>query len=737
MLQLTRQARQHTAHPCSDSEHPQSIAQQLSRTSGKPVRHAMLRKTLLGLMVCTALAACGGSGGGGSTTPNVPPAGNGSTPPGTQPDGASPVRPTAVTPRTTGSAGPAAAAQAVANPLPQGSTSITFDRQASPRLWVVNADQNSVSVFDASTRTLLKEITVGEAPRTIAIDNAGHAWVANRESGTLSIIDPASLEVSATIELSAAAQPYGVIAAPDGSGIWVALSGSEELLQLDPVTRAVKQRVSVGPEVRHLAIDAASSKLLASRYISPALPGEDTAAPTISGPGVRGGEVMVIDAQKATILHTVNLAVSTLNDTALQGRGLPNYLVAAAISPDGKSAWVPSKQDNILRGKMRDNLDLDFENSVRAVASRIDLSGATAVEQHERRIDFDNTSVPTAAAYTPDGKYMLVALETSREVAIINASTGAELGRYTIGLAPQGVAISADGKLGAISNALSRTVSFMDLSPLANDIAPRVRPVSVPAFTSPEKLPANILRGKQLFHDSRDPRLGRDNYLSCASCHNEGYGDGRIWDMSGFGEGLRKTISLRGHGGKKERLHWSGNFDEVQDFDRQIRELASGGGLMLNGDFNHGTRAQPLGDPKAGISADLDALAAYVNSLNTYAPSPFRPADRSLSPQAKAGEALFSARNCQSCHLNQDLGGTGMVLENIGTLKPTSRAAGTEPLPGIVAPGLRDAWYNAPYLHDGSAATLDDAIKAHNNVTLTAAEISSLSAYVRELGNGQ
>ncbi len=40
--------------------------------------------------------------------------------------------------------------------------------------------------------------------------------------------------------------------------------------------------------------------------------------------------------------------------------------------------------------------------------------------------------------------------------------------------------------------------------------------------------------------------------------------------------------------------------------------------------FNQGTRELPLGDPKAGLSADLDAMAAYLASLNTFAPSPHR-----------------------------------------------------------------------------------------------------------------
>ena len=41
-----------------------------------------------------------------------------------------------------------------------------------------------------------------------------------------------------------------------------------------------------------------------------------------------------------------------------------------------------------------------------------------------------------------------------------------------------------------------------------------------------EQLPSNVLRGKQLFYDARDPRLARDSYMSCASCHNDGGHDG-------------------------------------------------------------------------------------------------------------------------------------------------------------------------------------------------------------------
>ena len=46
-----------------------------------------------------------------------------------------------------------------------------------------------------------------------------------------------------------------------------------------------------------------------------------------------------------------------------QGRGVPNYLGAVVISPDGLSARVPSKQDNIERGELRDpGFNLNFQN---------------------------------------------------------------------------------------------------------------------------------------------------------------------------------------------------------------------------------------------------------------------------------------------------------------------------------------------------------------------------------------
>ena len=154
---------------------------------------------------------------------------------------------------------------------------------------------------------------------------------------------------------------------------------------------------------------------------------------------------------------------------------------------------------------------------------------------------------------------------------------------------------------------------------------------------------------------------------------------------------------------------------------------------MADAAFNTGTRSQPLGDPKAGLSADLDALAAYVASLNEFARSPYRTSSGALTTEAQAGRAVFKRENCAACHTGAAFSDSSTnVLRNIGTLKPTSGQRLGGPLTGIDTPTLRSVWQTAPYLHDGSAATIAAAISAHSGVSLSASDLSALAAYVAQ-----
>jgi YVTN family beta-propeller protein len=618
---------------------------------------------------------------------------------------------------------------------PSRSTNIAFEPLSggAGRVWVVNQDNNSVSVLDSATLAKIAEIPVGAAPRALAVTPTGEVWVTNRTDATISVINRSSLTVSRTIALPRASQPYGIVFAPNGATAWVALAAKGQVLRLDQ-TGATTATATVGGNPRQLAVTADSARVLVSRFVTARLPGEETlTVQTTSGGLPVGGEVAVLTSS-GTVSSRIVLRHSDRPDTETSGRGFPNYLGPAVVSPDGSQAWVPSKQDNLLRGMGRDGQGLDFKNTVRAISSRINLG--TLSEDYASRVDHDNASVASTAVFDAVGTYLFVALETSREVAVVDAHGRRELFRFDVGRAPQGLALSADGLQLYVSNFMDRTVQAYDLTALLNQGQVTVPLIATTYAITTEALAANVLAGKQLFYDARDTRLARDRYMSCASCHNDGGSDGRVWDLTGFGEGLRNTISLRGRAGLGQGfLHWSNNFDEVQDFEGQIRALSGGTGLMADSDFFAGTRNLPLGTPKAGVSADLDKLAAYVTSLNQFDNTPYRNASGKLTSAGVNGKAVFQSAGCAACH-----GGAAFTLSgantlvDIGTLKPSSGNRLGQPLTGIDIPTLRDVWNTAPYLHDGSAATLQAAIQAHQGNTVTGTNLTNLAAFLQQMG---
>ncbi len=628
--------------------------------------------------------------------------------------------------------------QPVTNPVAGGksvsSSNLLYQAPngGNPRLWVVNADNDTVSVFDTISLTKLAEIGVGAAPRAVAQASDGRVWVTNKTSATVSVIDPATLKVVQTVGLPRGSMPHGVAAASDGF-VYVVLEATGKLLKF-PNAGTSFTEATVGLHARHVAWNGALQQAMVSRFITPPQPGESTktVSPTLNGVP-QGGEVVVVNAKNMKVLRTVVLQHSALPDSNTSARGVPNYLGAPAISPDGLSAWVPSKQDNIYRGTYRDNNNITFETSVRAISSRIDLKAQK--EDLAQRVDHDNSGMASAAAFHPSGAWLFVALEASREVAVMDANGARELFRVKTGRTPQGLLVSPDGLKLFVNNYMDRTVGVYDLTPLVKFGLNNLPLAQTWKSVAAERLTPTVLKGKQFFYDAADSRLAKDGYLSCAVCHNDGGQDGRVWDLTGMGEGLRNTIALKGRAGIRQgMLHWSSNFDEVQDFEGQIRGLARGDGLMTDAQFN--ATSQTLGPKKAGLSTDLDALAAYLGSLDTFANSPLRPGTNQLSADATVGKALFASQGCGSCHSGSAFTKSGNVNgEDIGTTKPSSgKRLGGADLKAIDVPTLRDVWATAPYLHDGSAPTLQAAITAHRGVNINAADLDKLVAYVREIG---
>jgi len=259
-----------------------------------------------------------------------------------------------------------------------------------------------------------------------------------------------------------------------------------------------------------------------------------------------------------------------------------------------------------------------------------------------------------------------------------------------------------------------------------------------------EKLDPEVLFGKQVFYDADDARMGKTGYISCAVCHLDGFEDGRTWDFTDRGEGLRNTTSLLGKRGIGQgRLHWSANFDEVQDFEHDIRGAFGGSGFLPDAQFNEGTRNTTLGDPKAGLSPELDALSAYVTSLDTVNRSPFRTAEGALTESGWRGLDTFERLGCPTCHSGADFTDSAEgLVHDVGTMSALSGSRLRGPLEGIDTPTLRGIWETAPYLHDGSAPTLYEVLVARNATELHGAtlnlaqqELDELVSYLLQIDN--
>ncbi len=296
-----------------------------------------------------------------------------------------------------------------------------------------------------------------------------------------------------------------------------------------------------------------------------------------------------------------------------------------------------------------------------------------------------------------------------------------------MGANPRGIVLSPDGSTAYVNNTLDGTVSVIDTQAYT---------VTAVLTTTTIPLPPLLLDGKRLFHSSATPELAQAAWISCNTCHIEGEHDGRTWLLQFLGQAppgtsplsstptiTRNTTSLLGMI-ETYPLRWSAEWDESADSEFSIRFEQFGTGL-IDGDM-HPT----LGAPNQGRSEELDALAAFIDSLAI----PER--THTLTPVESRGKVIFESPStgCRACHPPPFY--TDLKQHDVGTADAPGEWFG----PSIDTPTLRFLYDSAPYLHDGSAATLFEVLKTANpndehGVTshLTEQELADLVAFLLTL----
>lgn len=193
--------------------------------------------------------------------------------------------------------------------------------------------------------------------------------------------------------------------------------------------------------------------------------------------------------------------------------------------------------------------------------------------------------------------------------------------------------------------------------------------------------------GRTLFH------AGTPAFVACASCHPEGRDDGVTWNF--VPTGLRRTQSLIGGLLDTAPFHWDGDQADMSAIMEGSFTERMGGGTL-----------EP--EQVEAISQWLEMLPGVARDVATDADT------------LAAGAAAFESAACTDCH-------AGAALTNNANMD-----VGTDG--SFQVPSLRGVSMRAPYLHDGRAVSLEEAVAQHADLTsLSTDERSALIAHLETL----
>ncbi len=261
----------------------------------------------------------------------------------------------------------------------------------------------------------------------------------------------------------------------------------------------------------------------------------------------------------------------------------------------------------------------------------------------------------------------------------------------------------------------------------------------IPIPLSLELDPRKIELGEMLYHDKR---LSHDDSISCASCHDLKKGG---TDQVKYSTGINGTL-----GGINSPTTYNSGFSFVQFWDGRAETLEAQAHGPVHNPIEMGSSweetipklqqlpyyrrafAELYTDGITGVNI-VDAIAIYERDLitpNSRFDQHLRGIKQALSKEEKEGYRLFKEFGCVGCHQGINIGGnmyqTLGVMDNyfvhreinqadLGRYNVTKKDWN---LYQFKVPTLRNIEVTFPYLHDGSAATLEDVLKVMWNSQL-------------------
>ena len=581
------------------------------------------------------------------------------------------------------------------------------------RLYVLCEQSEEVRVLDAATYAVIKTIAVGKVPRGFSLSPDGaRLFVTNSWDDTLSVIDTRTLAVTATWPVGA--EPSSVVEDRAGKRLFVANRISNDVAVLDAQTGAEEKRLLAGRGSSYLTLSPDGSRIYAT-HVYPNPPRVRTELDNRTAPE---SEITVIDTTRAVVVDRMPL-------DRIAG------VFHLAFSSDGRLGAVAEYHPKNL-------VPLAHLEHGGAFAYTLTIFGAD-VGKTSIEVPLDEleryASQPFGVAIAPDKSRIYVTIGGSECVIVIDiprlmrfiqsrprpqsgsfaydlsASANYVVARIPVGHNPRGLALSRDGRRLFVANRLEDTISVIDTR--GNRVAATIK------LDGPKTISAQR-HGEQTFYTARQSFQGQ---IGCASCHIDSTFDGLTWDLEpdGFGRDIVDNKMLEGVKGT-EPYKWNG------------------------GNPNIPTECGPRTEKYFWRSENYDSLTLadltiYIRNMPTR-PNRWKLPGREMTPAQERGRALFTRdtdkfgkpiieyNRCSYCHSGPK--GTNQKLFDVGTRKPTDNS-------GLLkSPPLTEIALTSPYLHDGSARTLEEIWTVYNpedkhgrTNDLTKDELNDLIEYLR------
>ncbi|MGO9402366.1 MAG: beta-propeller fold lactonase family protein [Terriglobales bacterium] len=571
-------------------------------------------------------------------------------------------------------------------------------------LYVVCQASDELRVVDVESGKVVTVVPLGRAPRGITLSPGGtQIYVTNSIDDTVSVVDAATLEVTRT--LPTGFEPADIVTDRTGETLYVANRLSGDISVIDVKMGQETKRLLAGRGASYLALSP-DGKFIYGTHIYPN-PGAFRTPPNSEITVIDTGRQMVVERK---LLHNVagvfHVALSADGKLGVAAQLRPKNLVPLAHVEHG---WV-------------------FGNSLTLFGEDVGGTVQVPIDELDRYY-----SLPWGVVITPDKSKIFVTTAASESVTVIDvarllnfahsrrepfvndlsASANYVVARIPVGHNPRGVLLSKDSKRLYVANRLDDNISVIDTA--TNRVVDTID-LGGPKTINPFR------RGERIFFTADYAFQGQ---FGCSNCHLDATIDGLQWDLEpdGFGKDIVDNRSLEDLAGT-EPFKWNGGNPDMPTECGPRTE-------------KYFFRSQSFGD------RELTDLVTFVYSL-PYRPNRYRLANGELTPAQERGKAIFErttyktgrpiplTNQCAYCHSGPKY--TNQKQVDVGTGKSTDRS------PVLDVPHLRNVAYSAPYLHDGSARSLEEIWTVFNpkdthgvSNDLTKDELNDLVEYLKTL----